>query len=717
MKRFFLIICALLTLPLQAVAIGLGDISVRSSLNQPLNAEIELLSVEEGELEDIKAALASSVIFDNAGVDRPFFLTKLKFQPVLDADGRATIKVSSDNAVREPFLHFIVQLTSRTGVVFREFALLLDPPDYPLSVVAEAPRVVPQQSQRPEIVPETAKTYGPVKSSETLWVIAEKTRPDAQVSVEQMMMAMLRVNPDAFIAGNVNRLRVGSMLDIPPRGEIDKVDAATARADFVKQTANWQLATQKTEPPTAKPQEDLKPSIGDRALAIQPQTMDVAQTSQPQSSGGRLRVVETGREWLLSHESHPGEDVYPVSVTEQIREEIADSEQDLAAVKDINNDLEELKTVLESRIETLRSALDEKDQAIAELREQLQSVEAGTAQDGRGIAQVSKDSAEQGAIDAPNMPGQSAVSDSAPASDESIWSDDRWFFGGAIILIGLLLMAFVFVRKREKEQTGSVDDILIPGTAYLEEEERPIKEGDLLQDIFEDDVTESVGNSHERTSSVSAEYHEPTADVAAVLTEADIYLAYRRYTQAENLIKEAMESNSDDPELMAKLLEVYAFKKDRQQYGHYLEEVRGELEATSADLWERVLDMTRDLIPDHPIFSEAIGLDSTQSHDEANLGSTLSIFGDDSHKGRDNLARDAFGDTEQPEPEKALSLDEIIPNDMDEEVSEVVAEIPEDKPFGFSIDDIPEEDLIETEILGLDIDLDPEKQNGQKKQS
>src|SRR5690606_8276918 len=226
-----------------AHALGLGAIEVKSALNQPLDARIPLLPADAGELETLSISLASPEAFQRAGVDRPFSLTRLRFQVVRGEQPH--IRVYTEQPVKEPFLDFLIQADWDRGRLIREFTVLLDPPIYagagvaPAPVVQAAP-VVPAagaavQPGRPAVQAAAAapavSTYGPVTASDTLWKIANRVRPDSSVSVNQVMIALLRANPEAFIGGDINRLRRGSVLRVPELAQIAAVDPAEANRE------------------------------------------------------------------------------------------------------------------------------------------------------------------------------------------------------------------------------------------------------------------------------------------------------------------------------------------------------------------------------------------------------------------------------------------------------------------------------------------------------
>ena len=128
MKRKFLVILLLSAIPLWAQALGLGELELNSGLNQPFDARIKLLSPTAGDLNNLKVQLADIDAFRRAGVDRPFILSKLKFEIEINETGADYIRVTSREPIREPFLNFLVEANWSNGRLFREYTVLLDPP-------------------------------------------------------------------------------------------------------------------------------------------------------------------------------------------------------------------------------------------------------------------------------------------------------------------------------------------------------------------------------------------------------------------------------------------------------------------------------------------------------------------------------------------------------------------------------------------------------------
>ncbi len=252
---FRLLLLLVLIAPLTAQAVTLGKIRVNSFLGQPLDAEIDLVGLSAGQHEDLRLRIANQDQFARLGIIYDAILADMRFA-VVRSDGRWLVRLRTDNPVVEPFLDFPLLMTWRNGQLVRQYTLLLDPPRrINVSQITQrsAPVAAPAPVMRqPE--PSTGDLYGPVQRGETLWPIAKRLKP-ANVTTRQMALALLRANPDAFINGNMNLLRAGARLTIPPRSLIDQIDQATARAEFAAQAqrherTTTQVATSpRTEPP------------------------------------------------------------------------------------------------------------------------------------------------------------------------------------------------------------------------------------------------------------------------------------------------------------------------------------------------------------------------------------------------------------------------------------------------------------------------------------
>ena len=247
-------------IPAASYALGLGNITMNSALNQPLNAEIELISVERGDLTNLVVKLGSDEDFKRVGAERAFFLTKIKFEVIRRKNGTAYVQLNTTETVTEPFLDFVVEARWPRGRLLREFTVLVDPPvlsdeapapvSQPAAAVAQAaPAASPAQTTRPapiraraEMAPVSRQagelTYGPVKYNDTLYEIANQMRPGG-VTVNQMMIALVRENPNAFYNGNVNQLKAGYVLRVNDPAALNALSVADASAEIERQHVEW----------------------------------------------------------------------------------------------------------------------------------------------------------------------------------------------------------------------------------------------------------------------------------------------------------------------------------------------------------------------------------------------------------------------------------------------------------------------------------------------
>ena len=131
-------------LPSHGFALGLGEIEVKSFLNQPINAEIEVLSARPGEIDNLLVSLASRDAFDRAGLAKPRYLSDLRFSVRKNEAGdQAVIVISTKSGVKEPFLNFLIEADWSKGRLLREYTILLDPPFF-----ADQP-AIPESSSAP----------------------------------------------------------------------------------------------------------------------------------------------------------------------------------------------------------------------------------------------------------------------------------------------------------------------------------------------------------------------------------------------------------------------------------------------------------------------------------------------------------------------------------------------------------------------------------------
>jgi len=254
-----------------ASALGLGEISLHSALAEPLEADIELIDARGLGADDIKVRLAPNHVFARAGVERPDILAKLSFVPALDA-GSQRIRVSSTIPVNEPYLNFIVELTLPGGQLLREYTLLLDPPLYQpdlpaLPLARPTPAVVGMPPAEPEPartlpMAEQGKRYR-IQPGDSLWAITARLQGGKAGSREALMTDLYALNPDAFIGGDRNRLRVGAEMLLPDHVEASapRPTAPTTASDPVS-VAAVQMIEHVAVEPSATPDRSLEQVLG-----------------------------------------------------------------------------------------------------------------------------------------------------------------------------------------------------------------------------------------------------------------------------------------------------------------------------------------------------------------------------------------------------------------------------------------------------------------------
>lgn len=312
-----------LILSVSAHTAGLGKMTVNSALGQPFNAEIDLVTVNAEDLSSLTASIASLEAYAQANIQYEAYFSSLKLSIESRANGRPYIKLSSPQAINEPFLNLLVELNWSSGRLLREYIVLLDPVDTKRSEpVAPVVRAAPEESANPistadnagsEAVSATTEiplgqsqkpipisdfrssgrnltdtTYGPVLQGDTLSSIARQVKPDG-VNVNQMLVALFRANRDAFIANNMNLLRTGVVLKIPGIEESTAINRQQADAEVKLQVSNWQKyrenlarAVQQSEEQAAIKQTDsgqITTTLNDSAIASRETPQEVLRLS------------------------------------------------------------------------------------------------------------------------------------------------------------------------------------------------------------------------------------------------------------------------------------------------------------------------------------------------------------------------------------------------------------------------------------------------------
>ncbi|RYE98296.1 MAG: pilus assembly protein FimV, partial [Oxalobacteraceae bacterium] len=243
-----------------AGAAGLGQLTVLSSLGQPLLAEIELTSVSREEAGNVSVRLAPASAFRQANIDYNPALANLRFA-IEQRGNRQIVRITSPQPVNEPFVDVLLEVNSNGSRLLREYVVLLDPPGTrraqpaetaPAAGSAAAPAAAPAATTRRQVPASPSPAAAPaaeagangnansyaVKRGDTLAEIAGQVKPEG-VSLDQMLVALQRANPNAFIGENINRLRSGQILTVPGAEAARAVPNGEARRIVVAQSADF----------------------------------------------------------------------------------------------------------------------------------------------------------------------------------------------------------------------------------------------------------------------------------------------------------------------------------------------------------------------------------------------------------------------------------------------------------------------------------------------
>ena len=532
-------------------AMGLGPLQVKSGLNQPLVAEIPIISATPSELEQLDVRLASPEAFARIGLERPGELTaNLQFSVGKNSRGQPVILVTTPGRFSEPLLNFLIEAEWGKGTVTREYTALIDPPYIASAIVkpmqaptvaapVAAPPVVsapavepvpepvqepaPMPAQAPEVVqqppaPEPAPTsyvaptpapvavapepepepapppppapaprpvvakprpaqpapappsapepapapaptpgqYGPVAPGQTLWSIANAVRPDAGISVNQMMVALLRANPEAFAQENVNRLKQGSVLRVPGQDEATRL-SATQAAELVNQQASaWRT------PRAAVPQPVEIATPSENISAAPPIAAAPARPSRAASS--RLEIVPpSGNAAARGTQSGAAAGAGGT----ELRAELVQAREDLAARTSEVDELKSRVAELEKQDADRQRLIEMQNSQMKELQDRLNQVQQ---------APTPAPAAEATATAAP------AATDAAPAKP---WYLNPLVIGGAVLVLlgGLVLAMRRSKSKPENEATGtrlSDDEALRASMAKTRQAAERIKPGPVV---------------------------------------------------------------------------------------------------------------------------------------------------------------------------------------------------------------------------------------------
>lgn len=583
-----------------AQALSLGEIHLNSALNQPFDATIDLSDLRDLGTAELRPNLASVEDFGKAGVDRAFFLNDLKFTPEV-RNGRTVIRVTSARPVREPYLNFLLEVSWPSGRILREYTVLLDPPLYTPQAAAApfAPQVPATPRARantpsaprpatPPAAPAPSATQTPgtytTERRDTLWEVAARNRPAASVTVDQTMLAIQDLNPDAFIDRNINLMKSGQVLRLPDQAQAGTRPQREAVAEIARQTRAWKQGG--TDAPAGTPRRQVDASA-------QPSGNEAPAPAAPKDNLKLLSGQPAGR---------AGESAGGKGGDQSLADRLAVTQESLDTTRRENEELKSRLGDLQSQLDKLQKIMQLKDAQLARMQANMANPQAAgqpaqppatpeaaapvtpapaenapapTPQEPTAAAPVapvdasapttSPPASEAGTGAAPpaaSEPKVIPVTPSTPATEpteatnsflDEILSNPLWLgiIGGSALLALLVLLMINSRRNAVKEAERERD-----------------AEAARTDTVF--DADPELGDHH---ALAGLELNQGGQDAARdadaqddALGQADIYMAYGRFSQAAEVLKKASDQEPHRADLRLKLMEVYAEMGDKDGF-------------------------------------------------------------------------------------------------------------------------------------------------------
>ncbi|ANI53690.1 FimV/HubP family polar landmark protein [Pseudomonas sp. DR 5-09] len=559
-----------------AHALGLGELTLKSTLNQPLVAEIELLDVKDLTAAEVVPSLASPEDFAKAGVDRQAFLNDLTFTPVLNASGKSVLRVTSSKPLSEPMVKFLVQVMWPNGRLLRDYSVLLDPSKFSPQTADAAAQPAPAQTI-------TAPTTGATHSThtttprDTLWEIAAKARTGG--SVQQTMLAIQALNPDAFIGGNINRLKTGQVLRLPDQVQSTALPQSKAIAEVAAQNEAWRQGRRYV----------AKPGTGQQQLDA---------TNRGRANTGAAQNAKDNLS-LVSAESAKARGKGPAGDAKALSNKLAVTQESLDTTRRDNEELKSRMADLQSQLDKLQRLIELKNNQLAKMQAEGSGAAPATAATAPVVPAITAElAATPPATPAEAAPGAPAPEAAAPAPVEPVVepvvettpaADDEKTFnelltnpillglvgGGAVVLLLLLLL----LARRRKAQQEAEKHLRM---ARALEEQSFSQDLDLPESSFEGlevpaasvklnpapaPAAAAVVAPVVMAEPIAAPLVAPAAERSDdVLDKAQSHIDGGRLNQAAALLEEGVSLEPQRSDLRLKLMEVYGRQGDRDAF-------------------------------------------------------------------------------------------------------------------------------------------------------
>ncbi|MBL8279172.1 MAG: hypothetical protein JNL93_20930 [Pelomonas sp.] len=602
-----------------AQALGLGKLNVQSALGETMRAEIDITSLTPEEAASLKVRVAPPDAYRSSGVEYNQVLSSTQVQVVRNG-ARTVLRVSSDRSVQEPFVDVILELTWSSGRLVREYTLLFDPPSLgkPAPVVtappamaaapaapasaeavpAPAPAVtsaLPRSASAPAPAPiarpaapapapvaavrppVTAGSDYEVRPGDSLSKVAARTQVSG-ISLDQMLVGLFRNNPDAFIDGNMNRLKAGSTLQVPGSETLASVSQSEARQIILAQSADFSAYRQRlaSAAPTLQNTESERQSKGQVQAAVEDRKPAAAPTPDKLTLSKAGGAAASAAESKLSKE--------------------AEKKDAAARVAELTRNVEELKKLSSAAKPAAPAAASAPAPAVMPTPA-LPAPAPVVAAAEPASAPVTAPAPVAAAASAASKPMARASAPLAPPpAAEPPGFIDMVLDSPIVVPVAALVVAVLgglgLYRLRSRRPANAAE------TGFHESRLQPDSffGGTGGQRVD----TRDAQNSGQSSMSYSLSQLDAIGDVDPV-AEADVYLAYGRDLQAEEILKEALRANPTRLAIRLKLLEVYAKRRDTKGFEQLAVQLYAETKGSGED-WSKAQELGRGIDPDNPLY-------------------------------------------------------------------------------------------------------------------
>ncbi|WP_085722984.1 FimV/HubP family polar landmark protein [Pseudomonas sp. R37(2017)] len=557
-----------------AHALGLGELTLKSTLNQPLVAEIELLDVKDLTAAEVVPSLASPEDFAKAGVDRQAFLNDLTFTPVLNASGKSILRVTSSKPLSEPMVKFLVQVMWPNGRLLRDYSVLLDPSKFSTQTAEAAAQPAPTSTVAAPVTGATKPSQYTTTPRDTLWEIAAKARNGG--SIQQTMLAIQALNPDAFIDGNINRLKTGQVLRLPDQVQSTGLSQPKAIAEVAAQNKAWRQGRRYV----------AKPGAGQQQLDA---------TNRARTEGAPAQA-SSDKLSLVSAESGKNRGKGAAGDAKALSNKLAVTQESLDASRRDNAELKSRVADLQSQMDKLQRLIELKNNQLAKLQAEGANAAPAAATAPAMSAELTPNPATPAPTEAaPVAPAPAPEATPAPAEKPleatPTASDDQKFnelltnpvllglMGGGVVVLLLLLLLLARRRKAQQEAEKHLRmaralaeeppfsaDLDLPESSF-EGLEVPPPSVKLATAPTPAPAPAPVVAPVVMTTPIAAPLVAPAAERSDdVLGQAQSHINAGRLNQAAALLEDGVKQEPQRSDLRLKLMEVYGQQGDRDAF-------------------------------------------------------------------------------------------------------------------------------------------------------